>query len=166
MSEPAPPRSSGLRFASGHPYGALRGYRGSSATGDGSSLSSGTCCIGLQQRRTWSYASHALTDESIASHVQQFTDIDTSLLQLKRNMFMAIGVQCHCSSSSMYDYGRHRVRHVLPAIWHCIPHPIHGSPRNSIPLAASAWLCLKRSRQYVTARLASFCRAGSSDTAF
>lgn len=43
MSEPAPPRPSGLRFASGHPFGALRGYRSSSGMGDGSSLSSGTC---------------------------------------------------------------------------------------------------------------------------
>lgn len=41
VSEPVPPRSSGLRFASGHPYGALRGYRSSSTTGDGSSLRSG-----------------------------------------------------------------------------------------------------------------------------
>lgn len=47
VSEAAPPRPSGLRFASGHPFGALRGYRSSSSTGDGSSLSSGAGCAAL-----------------------------------------------------------------------------------------------------------------------
>ena len=42
VSEPMAQRSSGLRFAAGHPYGALRGYRGFSGSAeDGSSLSSG-----------------------------------------------------------------------------------------------------------------------------
>lgn len=45
VSEPsAPPRSAGLRFASGHSYGASRGYR-SLSTGDGSSLSSGLAAL-------------------------------------------------------------------------------------------------------------------------
>ncbi|KAL0044182.1 hypothetical protein WJX82_003026 [Trebouxia sp. C0006] len=45
VSEPtAPPRSAGLRFASGHSYGASRGYR-SFGSGDGSSLSSGLAAL-------------------------------------------------------------------------------------------------------------------------
>ncbi|KAL0023887.1 hypothetical protein WJX79_004926 [Trebouxia sp. C0005] len=45
VSEPtAPPRSAGLRFASGHTYGASRGYR-SFGSGDGSSLSSGLAAL-------------------------------------------------------------------------------------------------------------------------
>ena len=45
VSEPAaPPRSSGFRFASGHSYGAARGYRSFNAS-EGSSLSSGLAAL-------------------------------------------------------------------------------------------------------------------------
>lgn len=45
VSEPAaPPRSAGLRFASGHSYGTSSGYR-SFGSGDGSSLSSGLAAL-------------------------------------------------------------------------------------------------------------------------
>ncbi len=69
VSEPAaPPRSAGLRFASGHAYGASRGYR-SLSNGDSSSLSSGLAALTQPFKLRLARASHEKQLKDYATNV-------------------------------------------------------------------------------------------------